>query len=67
MGALTAMYQAGEITPLPGEAEVQAGVEQALLIALGPARFDVAHARGASLSPMQAAEYSLSICHAPAP
>jgi len=66
-GALTAMYQAGEITPLPGEAEVQAGVEQALLIALGPARFDVAHARGASLSPMQAAEHALSVCRAPAP
>ena len=66
-GALTAMYQAGEITPLPGEAEAQASVEQALRAALGPARFDAAHARGAVLPPMQAAEHALSICHAPAP
>jgi len=65
-GALTAMYQAGEITPLAGEAEAQAGVEQALRTALGPARFDAAHARGAALSPMQAAEHVLSVCRAPA-
>ena len=65
-GALTVMYQAGEITPLAGEAEAQAGVEQALRTALGPARFDAAHARGAALSPMQAAEHVLSVCRAPA-
>ena len=61
-GALTAMYQAGEITPLAGEAEAQANVEQALINALGPARFAAAHARGAALSPMQAAEHALSAC-----
>ena len=65
-GALTAMYQAGEITPMAGEAEAQADVEQALRAALGPARFAAAHARGAALSPMQAAEYALSVCRAPA-
>ena len=65
-GALTVMYQAGEITPLAGEAEAQASVEQALCTALGPARFAAAHARGAALSPIQAAEHALSVCRAPA-
>ncbi len=37
-----------------------------LAAALGPARFAAAHARGAALSPMQAAEYALSVCRAPA-
>lgn len=65
-GALTTMYRAGEITPLAGEAEAWAGVEQALAASLGPARFAAAHARGAALSPRQAAEYALSVCRAPA-
>lgn len=65
-GALAAMYQAGEITPLAGEAEAWAGVEQALAAALGPERSAAAHARGAALSPMQAAGYALSVCNAPA-
>ena len=65
-GALTTMYQAGEIIPLAGEAEARADVEQSLVTALGPARFFAAHARGAALPPLQAAEYALSVCHAPA-
>jgi len=65
-GALTTMCQAGGITQLAGEAEAWAGVEQALAAALGPDRFADARARGAALSPMQAAEYALSVCRAPA-
>ena len=63
-GALSAMYRAGEITPLADEAEAQAGVEQAIIAALGPASFAAAHARGGALSPMQAAAYALSVCRA---
>jgi predicted ATPase/DNA-binding SARP family transcriptional activator len=66
LGALATMYQAGEITQLAGEAEAWAGVEQALAAALGPDRFADARARGAALSPMQAAEHALSVCRASA-
>jgi len=65
-GALSVLYRAGEIIPLVGEAEAQEGVKQALIIALGPVRFAAAHAVGAALSPIQAAEHALSVCRAPA-
>ena len=60
--ALTMMYRVSEITQIAGEAEAWAGVEQSLLTALGPARFAAAYARGAALSPIQAAEYALYVC-----
>ncbi len=66
-GALATMYQAAEITHLADEAEAWVGMEQALVAALGPDRFAAAYARGEALSPMQAAEYALSVCRAPAP
>ncbi len=65
-GALAAMYQAGEIIQNADEAEASAVMARALVAALGPDRFAVTHTHGAALSPLQAAEYALSVCHAPA-
>jgi len=67
-GALATMYRVGEITQLPDEAEAWASVAQALAAALGPDRFAAALARGEALSPLEAAEYALSVCRsAPSP
>lgn len=65
LGTLATMYQRGGITPLADEAETRANAEQALVTALGPTHFAAALARGAALSPVQAAEYALSVRRAP--
>jgi predicted ATPase/DNA-binding SARP family transcriptional activator/Tfp pilus assembly protein PilF len=67
-GALMTMYQVGGITQSAVQAEASAHTEQALTAALGPDRFAATHARGEALSPLQAAEYALSVCrHTGAP
>ncbi len=66
-GVLAAMYRAGEIAQTAGEADAWADSERALDAALGPDRHRAAQARGAALSSLQAAEYALSVCQAPAP